>query len=380
MADFPIPSFLQNQSVEEIHKSMLQQLPENIDKSEGGHPWNLTRPHAYEAAYMAEFVLVEAIKLIFPKYAEDYADTMMDHAEMRGIERKAATYATGEITITGKAGTVIPAGSAFSTASVNGEPAVEFVTTEEVTIGSDETVTVAITAVEAGTVGNVPAGTIILKANAVSGITAVTNEEDTSGGTEEESIESLQQRIIEYDLSQSISYVGSEADYRRWAMEVPGVGNAVIIPAQDSSGLIQIIITDANGDPANEELCEDVYNHIMRPDAPAERLAPINGGNIEVVAPATVAITITAIVELEEGASIITVREKFLEALNLYMVEASQDSEVKYSRVYAILSGISGVEDHKNLLVNGGTANIAISNQQLPAIAADNLEITVGTV
>lgn len=379
MADFPIPAFLENQSLDEIHKRMLDQLPADIDKSEGGHPWNLTRPTAYAAAYFAEYIMVEAIKLIFPKYAQDYADVMIDHADTRGLERKTATYAVGEIIVTGDAGTEIPAGTSFSTASVNGEPAVEFVTVEDAKIDDTGSVTIEIQAVEAGTVGNVPADTIILKANQISGISGVTNLEDTTGGTEEESIESLQARIVDLDKSKAASYVGSEADYRRWALEVNGTGSAVIVPASDESGLITIILTDANGEPANDELCETVYNHIIRPDSPSERLAPVNGGNILVVAPETVSITVSVVVE-SSSASADTIKSALLASMKNYLIEATQDKEVRWTKIGYLISKTEGVEDYKSLLLNGGTENISINNQQLPIIEEENLIVKIGTV
>lgn len=381
MAEFPIPSFLENQSVDDIHKRMFTQMPSDIDKSEGGHPWNLTRPHAYHASYFAQFVIVEAIKLIFPKYAENYADIMDSHAGTRGLARKAATYATGSITITGMPGTEVPAGSSFSTASVNGEPAVEFVTTEDVIIPDSQSVEVEIRAVEAGSVGNVPEGTIILKANKISGISSVTNKEDTTGGTEEESTESLQKRIEEYDSAQGASFVGSEADYKRWAMEVNGTGNAVIIPAQDDSGLITIILTDANGKPANEELIEAVYNHIMRPDNPSLRLAPVNDGNINIVAPESVVVEVSVTIEAEAGIlDMATIHENLLANLKKYIVEALQDKEIRYTKICSIVSSTEGVYDYRDLLVNGETKNIHITNQQLPVIEKNNLIITAGNV
>lgn len=380
MADFPIPSFLENQSVEEIHKRMLAQLPADIDTSQGGHPYNLTIPTAYVGSYFAEFIMVEALKQIFPKYAQDYADIMDDHAETRGLERKAATYATGEITITGAAGTEIPKESAFSTMSINGEPAVEYITIKTVTIGDEGSVKANVQAVEAGTVGNVPAGTIILKANKISGITGVTNEKEITGGTEEEDTESLQARIMDYDAAQGVSFVGSEADYKRWALEVDGTGNAVIIPASDETGLITIVLTDSNGDPANETLRKEVYNHILRPDSPSERLAPINGGNIAVVAPETVALTINVLLEISGLISLDVIKESILSRMKNYLIEASEDEEIRYTRVGSIIASTEGVEDYKNLLVNNDTANIAINNQQLPTIDAEGLNITVGIV
>lgn len=380
MAELQTPSFLENQSVEEIHARMMAYLPNDIDKSEGGHPWNLTMPTAYEAAYMAEFVVMEAIKLIFPRFAQDYADVMEYHAETRGIKRKAATYATGEVTIEGTPGTEIPANSAFSTASVNEEPAIEFKTVETAIIGDSGTVNVEIKAVEAGTVGNVPAETITLKASKITGITSVTNREETTGGTEQETIESLQSRIMDYDSSQGVSFVGSEADYKRWALEVNGTGNAIVIPSQDDSGLITIVLTDATGNPANEELRESVYNHIMRPDSPAERLAPVNGGNIRVVAPESIVLTISVTLEINGDYTLENIKENMLKSIQKYLIEATDAGEVRYTRIGSVIAQTEGVEDYKSLLINNGTDNIAISDLQLPTIEASGLILTLGTV
>lgn len=379
MAELQLPSFLEDQGIDKLHKEMMTVLPEDIDKSEGGHPWNLTRPSAYLGAYFAQFIVPEAIKLIFPQFAEDYADIMDEHAKNRGLVRKAATAATGEITITGTEGTKIPTGSAFSTASVNGEPAIEFKTTKEATINGDGIAKISIEAVDAGSVGNVPVGTIILKANQISGISAVTNEHETSGGTEEETTESLQQRIMEYDATKGVSFVGSPPDYKRWALEVNGTGNAIIIEPTDDSGLIKIVLTDANGAPANEELRQAVYNHIMRPDAPEERLAPLNGGNIEVVAPESVEITISVVVETD-GTPISAIKEDLVDRLTVYALEALEDREIRYSKVYSIISNTEGVEDLKAFLLNGMTGNITITDSQIPTVSEDSINITEGIV
>ena len=379
MAELQLPSFLEEQGIDKLHKEMMTVLPETIDKSEGGHPWNLTRPSAYLGAYFAQFIVPEAIKLIFPQFAEDYADIMDEHAKNRGLVRKAATAATGEIVVTGSAGTSIPKGSAFSTASVNGEPAVEFKTTALAVIDETGTVTVGIEATETGSVGNVPAGTIILKANQITGISAVTNLVETSGGTEEETTESLQQRIMDYDMAKGVSFVGSEADYKRWALEVNGTGNAIVIEPSDDSGLIKIVLTDANGAPANEELRQAVYDHIMRPDAPEERLAPINGGYIQVVAPEYVSVTISAIVETD-GTPLSTIKTALVDGLADYVVEASEDREIRYSKVYSIISNTPGVEDFKSFLLNGGTSNIPINETQVLGVSEDTITLTEGTV
>ena len=61
MTDFQIPSFLQNHSTDENHEKMKAVLPADIDLSEGGHAWNMTRPAALIAAEICEFILPQVI-------------------------------------------------------------------------------------------------------------------------------------------------------------------------------------------------------------------------------------------------------------------------------------------------------------------------------
>ena len=60
---YEAPEFLRGQSAEEIHRRMLDSLPQGIDKSEGNIPWDFTRPPALEKAEMVEFTLNETVKL-----------------------------------------------------------------------------------------------------------------------------------------------------------------------------------------------------------------------------------------------------------------------------------------------------------------------------
>ena len=385
MEKFVTPDFLLNHSAEDNHKLMQSIIPADIDMSEGGHAWNMTMPTALIAAEVCEFILPEVIKLIFPQWA--YGEFLDAHAKDKGMTRRAASAASGELTITGAPNTVIPAGSMFSTAAVNDQPSVDYRTLETATIPDTGSVTVDIACTQAGTVGNTAAGTIVLVSSRLTGVTAVVNEADVTGGTEEESDESLIERIVEYNRSQGESYVGSLSDYKRWATSVPGVGSATIIPAQDTTGLVTIIVTDANGDPATEQLCTSVYNYIMRPDNPYERLAPVNA-YIKVEPPATMQISIMATVELSENATMESVKTAYMAQLALYLPEALDDGEIKYSRVWAALSAAEGVNDFTDLQIGlkvggtvmYGTSNIAITSNQLPTIDDEDLILTSGTV
>ena len=285
MSEFVTPDFLKNGSTDEVHERAIAILPDDIDISEGSHAWNFTRSAALIASELLEFYIPELIKLATPQWS--YGEFLDAYAKDRGLIRRSARAASGEITITGSSGTVIQAGSRFSTASINDAPSVDYETLETATIPESGSVTVSIQCTQGGTVGNTAKNTIVLIAGRITGITSVTNAFAVTGGTEEEDDESLKQRIAEHDQSKSDSYVGSAADYQRWATSVPGVGSATVIPANDTTGLVTIILTDGNGAPATELLCESVYNYIMRPDDPYERLAPINA-NIKVEPPATI--------------------------------------------------------------------------------------------
>lgn len=386
MTEYITPNFLQNQSVEDIFQGMLTIIPDDIDVSQGSHTWNFLRPTALVGAYLCEYVLPQVIMLIFPEWS--YGEFLDAHAQARGITRKAATAATGEITITGAANTVIPAGSIFSTVSMNNDdPSIDYATLSAATIPSSGTVTVAVQCTQTGTIGNTGANTVVLVSSRLNGVTSVTNEEEFTGGTDVESDDALKIRIEEYDIAQGESFTGNVADYKRWATSVAGVGDATIVPANDDTGLVTIILTDSNGDPATEQLCTEVYNYIMSPDDPGQRLAPINA-NLRVIAPSTMAIGIKAIIELEEGYTIESVQEAFYALMTTYLPTAMDEEEIKITRVAATLSATTGVNDFTGLqigvksggTVDYGTANITLTSDVLPTVEQDDIVLTEGTV
>lgn len=385
MSEYVTPDFLKNRSTEDNFKKITAILPQNIDLSAGNHAWNTTRPTALAMAEMCEAILPRVLQQIIPSWS--YGTYLDGHAKSRNLTRREATRASGNITITGKEGTIIPTASLFYTAAVGDEPSMEYATLISATIPAEGSVTVPVECTKVGLGGNTPENTIVLHSGKIKGITAITNEEAITGGTEDESDESLRARIEESDRSQGNSYTGCPADYKRWATSVPGVGEATIIPAQDDSGLVRIILTDANGEPATTNLCTAVYNYIMRPYEPDKRLAPI-GASLAVSPPDTITIVIMATVELAEGATIEAVKAAYMAKLAAYWPAAFGDGEIKYTRVAAALASVEGANDYTDLqvgikegdLIHYGTGNIKVSAAQLPTIAESDLVLTAGTV
>lgn len=361
--EFKAPSFLNDQDAETIHKRMMEELPPDIDDTEGGFPWDFTKPTALEKAEMLEFHLIETLKIMFPMWAMDYWLDL--HARGKGLTRKPANPASGSLIITGVSGTTIPAGFKFAAPAIGDQPAIEYETGEKYTIGEGGTVEVHVTATEPGTTGNVPAGTISIMMTPIKGITAITNPEKITGGAEQESNDELRGRIDELDAASEASFVGSDGDYKRWAEEVPGVGTALVMAEWAGPGTVKVIIIDANGQPANLSIITEVYNNIMQPDNRLQRKAPI-GATVTITAPTARTIDYSFTLELESTETEITVLDRFKEQLQAYYIEAKKEGVVRYTRIGSILTSTSGVKDYTGLTVNGGTVNIVLIEDEYP--------------
>lgn len=391
---YETPEFLQGQSADEIHGRMLNLLPSDIDKSENSIPWDFTRPSALEKANFVEFQLNETIKLIFPQWA--YGEWLDYHGEIRNVYRKRANPATGILKVTGLSGTVIPKGFCFATvaqlsSSILFQTVEEFVLSGEVNPQNLVENLLEVEAVLGGVSGNVVADSVKLMSKPLSGISYVCNPDVFSGGTDEESDESFKERILDAILLGS-SFTGCNSDYIRWAKEVSGVGFVVVEPEWDDpslpeefhytdtsgvkkcAGAVRLIIADENGYPANEQILEDVKLHILGvDDSDIARLAPI-GAHVSVIAPEGLEISVSAQLYLDEGEELSTVISRISTNLATYwsvVAGETQESELgisylRWVQVGAIVAKTLGVVDYQDLLVNGGTENILVTQAQYP--------------
>jgi uncharacterized phage protein gp47/JayE len=133
--------------------------------------------------------------------------------------RKVATYASGDIQYEGTSGVVIPVG-----ALLTGANGVQYQTVTEAMIGADGLGRGQAVALTAGTIGNLPDGTVIAPVQPVAGLDLATLFGDMSGGVDQETDDQLRERIL--FRIQNPPMGGSQADYVIWAMQVPGVTRA----------------------------------------------------------------------------------------------------------------------------------------------------------
>lgn len=378
---FTPPEWYTGEKAEEIQTRMMEALPADIDNIEGGFPYDFTMPTALEEDELLNFYLIETLKIMFPAWA--YGDYLNYHAAAVGLSRKAANPAAGTVVITGLPGTQIPAGTILDVPAVGDVPAVEFSVDTAAYIGAAPagsdygTVSVAVTAVEAGTGGNVAADTVVIMSVPITGVVSLTNPEPITGGTAEETDDDLYARIAQAENSGGESYVGCDADYIRWAGEVPGVGTVLVDTQyeEDHPNWVKLIILDSNGQPANDQILTAVYQHIMNPDARSRlRLAPI-GAILVVEAPTGAEITITVTgLQISDGSTSDEIVRRFKTQLEQYYIEAKAEGVLKWNRIHAIFTETEGVADFEALTVNGGIENIELAAAAYPVTNEVSIE------
>lgn len=139
------------------------------------------------------WALSEAV--YYSKYPRTAQDASLDNAvSITGLTRLSATFSMGVITITGIAGTLVPAGFQVS---ITGDTDAAFVTIASATIEIGGTVDVEIRAVTAGALVAL-AGTITVISNPLTGVTSVTNAADIEVGSDRETDAELRLRQQEF--------------------------------------------------------------------------------------------------------------------------------------------------------------------------------------
>lgn len=347
---------------EVIRSRLLSHVSDSVDKSEGSYVWDAHAPVAIELVFV-RMALQKALELGFAQ------TTDIEHLTMRaaehGVSRKAATKATGTVTITGKAGAIVPDGLKLATEADAdlGIESIFFVTTEAAVIPASGSIDVPIEAVDGGTAGNVTAGSIVVLAQSRNSIESVVNAAATSGGTDNESLESLLSRYLEKVRNPGTS--GNKADYIQWATSVDGVGEAHVIPLWNGEGTVKVVIIDENKEPANAELVAAVQNFLSVDAGSGDRQAPI-GATVTVVPATTISINVEANVVLEEGTALATVQEAFEKDLAAYLKRlAFKVGTIRYSRICSTLLDEKGVVDYNQIAINGGEANIPVGDDEV---------------
>lgn len=169
----------------------------------------------------------------FPTLAD--REALIEYAKRFGdLSPKAATFASGPVTVTGTNGEDVLAGVFLR--RVDGE---RF----EVTVGGEiaaGTLTITVEAVNPGAIGNTDTSATLTFESPIPGINsdATVAAPGITGGVDEESTEDFRVRVL--DREREPPQGGADHDYVAWALEVPGVTRAWVYPHENGLGTVVV--------------------------------------------------------------------------------------------------------------------------------------------
>ena len=275
--------------MDELYNELMAAFAEATGMEAAGSGDLAARMYAVAAQLWGLYVQCDWVnRQCFPQTAQgEYLDL---HAQLRGVERREATAAEGVLRFTvdaaGAADREIAAGTVCMTAGLT-----RFETIEAGTLEAGETsVDIRARALEAGSAGNVAAGTILQMAVAPVGVSRCTNPAAFTGGTDREDDETLRARVLE--TYRRLPNGANAAFYQQGALSFDEVAAAAVIPRPRGVGSVDVVVSTAAGAPS-AELLEELEDYFE-----ARREIAVD---VQVRAPEMETVDVTVQVAAEEG-------------------------------------------------------------------------------
>lgn len=333
----------ENMTYENILDDMLSRVTSDVDKREGSIIYDAIAPCAYKLAE-SYFLLSNFLDLIFADTSVgEYLDRIVETA---GISRKQATKAIRLM----ETNIPVDLGTRFALGDTT------YIVIEKINKSSYK-----VECEQFGEIGNIYQGSLTNLDN-INNLTATLTSILISG-IEKETDTDLRERY--YSKIKLPSTSGNVYDYKKWALEVSGVGDCYVIPLWSGPGTVKVIIVDSNRE-INNSLESKVLEHI-------ETVRPI-GAEVTVVSPTPLNLTISATIEISQTKSLQEVKEKFQKDIKNYLKESIFNiSTISYAKIGSILLNVEGVNDYTNLLVNGATSNIVVEKDEVAVLNSIDL-------
>ena len=339
----------EEKTFESIRLSILQELglADELSRVEGTYTSDVVSACALEISKVYAY-LNSLFNAMFPN--ENSGEYLHRRALDFGLTPKAATPATASVMLRGTESVTIPAGKRL--VSTGG---IAFTLDTAVTVTQNRSVSAAITAAQPGRVW-VRANSLAFDP-AISGVTVTHG--DILAGTDVESDEALYRRL-QLRLQEPPAS-GTAADYKRWALEVPGIGYAKV--RLQSNGVILIMTATPDLERPSDQVLNAAQAHI-------DELRPI-GAIAAVRWTLRQGCQISAKVTLTGEATVATVQEQFAATMAERIKEIAFDEEtdsMTLARITHILMSTPGVADVPELLINGRAENWVFGLTAIPTI------------
>ena len=339
----------------EARNKFLSNLENNFSKIEGTFNFDIASAYGIEAE--AIYKLLEFwVKQTFIDTATE--DEFIDyHAMLFGVTRKQGTKARGEVLITGKANTTIPAGTV-----VLKTDGTKYRLLYDTTILSNEKAIAIAECFQRGEIGNCAIGEIVSFEISNANIFTVTNEKPFMNGYEKEPNDSLIARAKERILKPAHS--GNVYDYEKWAKEIDGVGKVLVEPLWNGNGTVRVRISNYNNTLADNELIQKVKRRIEqidgRPIGANVTVTNFDGKNIVI----SVSVILSQGIKLNTVSDLISSKIKQMIKDNSALYTLNSKEILSINRIEKIVLSINGVEDCK-VMINNDSGNITVESNEI---------------
>ncbi len=341
----------ENVTYEELLESMLDFVPDTLDKREGSIIYNALAPAALELAQ----AYVELDVIMEETFATTASGEFLElRCLERGIVRKDATYAL----MKGSFDAEVSIGDRFSI--------------DEYTFEVTEHISGNYYALQCEQTGSAP-NTLFGELTPIQYIEWLTTATLTNcliPGEDVESDDQLRQRY--FNNISNKEFAGNKADYIAKTNAIDGVGATKVYPAWNGGGTVKLVILDSDYNAASSTLVESVQGEIDPNNGDGSGIAPI-GHDVTVVAAGTTAVNIATTLTYEIGYNLSEILTNLQEQVDAYFLELKQRWEsapstlvVRISQIESRFLDVTGVIDVTATKLNGTEANLAIDADKIP--------------
>ncbi len=348
--------------MDELYNELMAAFAEATGMEAAGSGDLAARMYAVAAQLWGLYVQCDWVnRQCFPQTAQgEYLDL---HAQLRGVERREATAAEGVLRFTvdaaGAADREIAAGTVCMTAGLT-----RFETIEAGTLEAGETsVDIRARALEAGSAGNVAAGTILQMAVAPVGVSRCTNPAAFTGGTDREDDETLRARVLE--TYRRLPNGANAAFYQQGALSFDEVAAAAVIPRPRGVGSVDVVVSTAAGAPS-AELLEELEDYFE-----ARREIAVD---VQVRAPEMETVDVAVQVAAEEGQDAQAVQDAVEAALRGWFDGRRLGQSVLRAALGELVFHVEGVA---NYALTAPAADVAVEVDVLPRLGTLAVEAMV---
>lgn len=346
-------------TIDEIYREMMEIFTEHTGLEAGTGGDLSVRFYAVAAQIHALYLQAAwTERQCFPQTA--VGEFLDFHAELRGVERKKAAAAAGEIRFSVSDAVnrdlVIPEGTVCMTAGL-----VRFETTRKGYLKAGELwVDVPARAVETGASGNAAENTVLTMSVAPVGVAFCSNPKAFAGGADEETDEELRKRVLA--TYRRLANGANAAYYEQQAMSFEDVSAAVVLPRARGIGTVDVIIA-AHGGMPDQELLGQVQSFFDG----AREIAV----DVQVKAPEILSVDVAVKLKVAPNYEPDGVKEKVREAIAGCFDGGQLGSGVLLARLGAVVFQVPGVE---NYAFSAPTTDIAVETDVLPVLGNLSVE------